>query len=226
MIQFNLLPDLKREYIKAKRQKHITIVVSMLTAATSLFIFTMLFLTVHVFQQTHIKNLDKDIAANKKTLESTPDLNKVLTIQNQLSSLPGLHDKKPVTSRLFTYISQITPANVSIGNISLDFDNETMSLSGGADTLSTINKFVDTIKFTTYKVGGEDSSDKPFSKVVLSSFSRGEKDSTYNISLTFNPAIFESSNEVTLVVPKIISTRSETEKPDELFKALPEVKQQ
>ena len=39
MIQFNLLPDLKMEYIKARRQKHTLMFTSMLTAATAVTVF-------------------------------------------------------------------------------------------------------------------------------------------------------------------------------------------
>lgn len=226
MIQFNLLPDVKQQYIKAKRQKHTVIVVSLLMAASSLFIFTMLFLTVNIFQKAHLRNLDDDIQVSTKSLNDIPDLNKVLTIQNQLNSLPGLHDKKPVTSRLFGYMSQITPANVTIGNLSLNYAEETITITGQADSLSTVNKFVDTIKFTSYKIGEEDQQEKPFSEVVLGTFARDETEATYTINFKFKPGIFDSSKDVKLVIPKIISTRSETEKPGDLFKELPKPDQQ
>lgn len=231
MIQFNLLPDVKQEYMKAKRQKHSVIIISLLVAAVSLFIFVMLFLTVNVFQKKHISDLDTDIASSTKTLKDIKDLDKILTIQNQLKSLPDLHDAKPVTSRLFGYLTQITPAQVSLGNVNLNYESKTMIISGTADSLSTINKFVDTIKFTTYTeaVGAETASagaTKPFSSVVLSSFSKGEEGSTYQISLAFEPTIFDSKKTITLVVPKTITTRSETEKPNQdIFQALPKENQ-
>lgn len=225
MIQFNLLPDVKQEYIKAKRQKHSVIVISLLVAAASLFVFVMMFLTVYVFQRQHIKDLDSEIATSSATLKDTPDLDKVLTIQNQLKSLSQLHDAKPVTSRLFGYLSQVTPSAVTLGKINVDFTNATISVEGSADALSTVNKFVDTLKFSTYQEEGVASKDsdqpKPFKDVVLASFSRSDKETTYSINLNFDPAIFDSSKKITLAVPKIISTRSETEKPTELFKALP-----
>ena len=227
MIQFNLLPDVKQQYIKARRQKHTVIVVSLMTAATSLFIFVMLFLTVHLFQKQTMKNLESDIAASSTNLKGVKDLDKILTIQNQLKSLPDLHDNKPVTSRLFTYLTQLTPAQVSIAEVDLDFNEKTMSISGTADSLSTVNKFVDTLKFSTYAAtpSGDESSNssegKPFSNIVLSSFSKSETRTTYEISFVFDEAIFASQNNIALTVPKIISTRSETEKPTELFQALP-----
>jgi hypothetical protein len=95
MIQFNLLPDVKQQYIRAKRMKRTAIVVSFLVAASSVFVFVMLFLSVYVFQKKHIDNVNNDIQASVKTLKETPNLNKILTIQNQLNTLPSLHAQKP-----------------------------------------------------------------------------------------------------------------------------------
>jgi hypothetical protein len=233
MIQFNLLPDVKQQYIRAARMKRTAIVVSFLVASTSLFIFIMLFLSVYVFQRTHMKNLSNDIQSKTSELKSIPDLDKVLTIQNQLKSLPALHDSKPVTSRLFGYLTKVTPAQVTVGKTDVDFSTSTISLTGGADSISSINKFVDTLKFATYVDSNVSSSGseqttttKPFSEVVLSTFNRTDKGASYTINLKFDPAIFNSSKKIEITVPSITSTRSETEKPTELFKALPEVKAQ
>lgn len=226
MIQFNLLPDVKQEYIKAKRQKHSVIVISLLAASASLFIFVMLFLTVNVFQKGHIGRLTDDIKESTDILNNTKDLDKILTIQNQLNSLPELHDAKPVTSRLFGYMTQVTPAQVTIGDIQLNYEEKTLSLTGTADSLSTINKFVDTLKFTTYVEGAADQADtgdakKPFSDIVLASFARSKEGSTYQITLNFDSEIFNAKKQTTLIVPKTITTRSETEKPKDLFQELP-----
>lgn len=223
MIQFNLLPDVKMQYIRAKRQKHTMLAVSLLVAASALTIFILLFATVYIFQKNHLKDLDADIKTTTKKLEETPDLNKVLTVQNQLKSLPQLHNDKPVASRIFGYITQLTPNQASIGNMAVDFETSKITLTGTTDSISTVNKFIDTLKFTTFNVSNSDREQgKPFKDVVMSSFAHSDKDTTYSISLSFEPIIFNSSKDVTLVVPKIISTRSETEKPTELFKALPQ----
>lgn len=227
MIQFNLLPDVKQQYIKTNRRKRTVIVVSFLIAASSLAVFVVLFLSVYVFQKNHINNLSNDIKSSTQKLKDIPDLNKVLTIQNQLKELPDLHAEKPVTSRLFGYLNKLTPNQITIGNIKLDYSESTMTLTGSADSLSTVNKFVDTLKFSTYtdtlQVEQKEKK-KVFSEVVLTSFSRSDKDATYTISFKFDPLIFDSSHNIEITVPNITSSRSETEKPTELFKALPEKK--
>lgn len=215
MIQFNLLPDVKLEFIKARRLKHTVVMIAIIVSASALALLTVLFMTVVVFQKKHMDDLTKDIKASTAKLESVQDLDKILTVQNQLNSLPALHDQKPVTSRLFGYIQQVTPQKVSISSLELDYETQTLKIKGGADAISTVNKYVDTLKFTDYTLGSEQK--KAFSEVVLSTFTRDDKSASYEITFKFDPAIFDTKNDVKLVVPNIISTRSATEKPEALF---------
>ena len=232
MIQFNMLPDVKQQYLKAAQTKKTAVTAGILITAASVFIFTILFLSVHVFQKKNLSDINNDIKSATETLNNTPDLNKVLTIQNQLKSLPALQAQKPVVTRLFPFLSAVTPASINIGDLEVSYLDNTMKITGTADSLQSVNKFVDTLKFTTYSIvpadgtAPEPSTSKPFSAVVLSDFTRTDVEATYTITLSFDPVIFSSDNNVALSVPKIISTRSETEKPTELFKALPETKQQ
>lgn len=218
MIQFNLLPDIKLEYIKTRRVKRVVMTSASLVTGGSLLVLFLLFAAVNGIQKRHMDALTRDIAKGSQTLRDIPDLNKVLTIQSQLGSLPGLHDAKPVATRLFGYIAQTTPSNLKMNSLDLDFTALTMKVTGEADTLNTVNQFVDTLKFTTYKTEAEGSEAVPaFSAVVLSSFGRGEKNATYEVTFNFDPIIFNNDNAVALTVPKIITTRSQTEKPGDLF---------
>ena len=233
MIQFNLLPDVKLEFIKTQRTKRHVIVVAGITSAVAL-AFLILLYSVIFAQSNHMKDLTKDIAEKSEKIKKTPDIEKVLTIQNQLNKLPELHASKPVSSRMFDYISQVTPSNVSIAAIDIDFNLTTLEITGSSDSLSSVNKYVDTLKFTDYKYE-ELQGDKmvtvktrAFSEVVLTSFGRNEDDDNkaevakYTISFKFDKTIFDLSKQVALEIPKnFITTRSQTEKPEELFKALP-----
>jgi Tfp pilus assembly protein PilN len=217
MIQFNLLPDVKLEYIKSKQMKHSIIMLSIVITGVAVGIFVLLFLTVNVLQKKHINDQTNDIKKYSDQLKQIPDLDKILTVQDQLNALPDLHAKKVVATRLFNYLTQVTPAQASISEFKIDFTQNTMSFTGSADSLVTVNKFVDSLKFTDYTVANATESKKAFSDVVLSSFSRSDTSTSYLIDLKYDPVIFDSANEVTLKVPNIISTRSETEKPEALF---------
>ena len=92
MIQFNLLPDVKIKYIKTQRTKRMVILVSLLVSAASLALVTIMFVSVQVIQKKSLNDLSKDIVAETKQLQDVQDLDKILTIQNQLTALPALHD--------------------------------------------------------------------------------------------------------------------------------------
>lgn len=219
MIQFNLLPDVKLEYIKARRSKRMVLLTATGVAGFALFVTVSLFIVVNVLQTKHINDLNTDIKTKTATLKEVPNLDKILTVQNQLNSLTSLHSQqKPATSRMFDYLTQLTPATATISTVKLDFDTNTITIAGNADTLATVNKYVDTLKFTTYTTTDSTTPTKAFSEVVLSAFSASsDKGATYEITAKFDPMIFDNTQQVKLTTPKITSTRSETEKPTDLF---------
>ncbi|MDB5170245.1 MAG: hypothetical protein JWN82_641 [Candidatus Saccharibacteria bacterium] len=218
MIQFNLLPDVKLQYMRAERTKRLVVSIASTVTVVSLIILVVLCLVVFVFQKKYMNDLSSDITTYSKDLQATPDLNKILTVQNQLNSLTDLHKQKPDPTRLFPYIKQITPADASIASLTIDFETQTMVITGAANSLSTVNKYVDTLKFTEYKK--DDQTTKAFSEVVLATFGRADKGASFTINLKFDPVIFSNTEKVTLSVPDKITTRSETEKPGALFEAL------
>jgi Tfp pilus assembly protein PilN len=208
MIQFNLLPDVKMQYVKARRTMHMVTLISFAVGAAALFVLLLLILTVDVAQRKSLNDLNGDIKKYSKQVRDVPNINKILTIQNQLSTLTSLHDQKVVTSRLFPYISQLTPNQASISKLSVDFTANTFTITGDAPTLDVVNTYIDTLKNTNYVLGDASSSaptsqkpPKAFSQVVLSSFGRTEKGATYTITLNFEPLIFNSAKDVKLSVP-------------------------
>lgn len=222
MIQFNLLPDVKLEFIKIKRTKHLVLVTAFIISGVSLAILAVMFSTVSVLQEGHLDNLSAEIAEDIKTLKEFPELEKILTIQNQLNSINALHAKKPNLSRLVYYLSIITPETVTISSADLVIETPTLNISGNAPDLATINKLVDTLKFAKYTVDGETMTSHPFSKVVLTNFtaSIAGLPASYTIDLVYDPVLFDRNKIVKIIVPSQITTRSETEKP-KLFQPNP-----
>ncbi|MEX2014375.1 MAG: hypothetical protein WD885_00365 [Candidatus Saccharimonadales bacterium] len=256
MVQLNLLPDVKMQYIKARRRKRLILGASFVVSAFFLTLFILLFVYVRFAQQKHMANLSKDITEKTSELQSKNDINKILTVQNQLISLPGLHDDKTISSRLFDYMQQVTPADATISDINIDFLENKVVIEGNAEQISVVNKFADTLKFTGFIVNEKDNEDqalqcalgnieqtsevineeqegvkglcRAFSEVVLAEFALSDDDDnssgvTYKIEFNFDAKIFENiqpaegKKAIELIVPNIISTRSATEKPDELF---------
>ncbi len=238
MIQFNLLPDVKLEYLKAQYRQRVAVTTSIVVSVFFLVVLIGLFIFVRIAQPHQMNAVSSDIKKQTAEINKVEDLNRILTVQNQLKSLPALHDNKAISSRLFDYLVQLTPAQATISDVTLDLEANTLSIQGNADALSTVNKFADTLKFTNFKSNGADGKDgKAFSNVVLSSFALtaqsssggANKQVSYTLDFAFDPVIFENvkdadgkTTDVKLTVPSIITTRSAVEKPGALFDAQPQ----
>lgn len=220
--QLNLLPDVKLEYLKTTRTKRLVYSVSMIVIISSAAIILLLVSIAYVFQKKNLSDLQKDITSYNQQLKDVPDLSKILTIQNQLATLPGMHEQKAVAARLLDYIPQITPLQASITSLKVDFAANTMTIVGAAPQLDVANTYTDTLKFTTYHMTNTTDADpstetKAFSNVVLSQFVRNNSGATFTIDFTYDPVIFDSNSAVKLSVPHIISSPSSTEQPTAIF---------
>jgi Tfp pilus assembly protein PilN len=223
MIELNLLPDVKMEYIKAQNLRRMTFTISALVTVVAVVLLGFL-ISVNQLQKKHLSDLTDDITRDSAQLKSKKDISKILTVQNQLASLTALHAGKPAASSLFTYLNQVTPSDVDISNLHVDFTANTMAITGGANSLSDVNKYIDTLKFTTYKTadGGKTAA---FGNVVMSSFAvnseakDGSKPASYTINLSYDPKIFDITQKVTLKIPNITTTRASLDNPTPLFQA-------
>lgn len=228
MIQLNLLPTIKAEYVKAERTKRTVVVLSVIVSITTLGIVGLLASVAYGAQALQLNNLNDEIQKSSSELNQVQDLDKILTIQNQLNALTPLHDAKPVMSRLFTYIQQTTPESVSIDTLKVSNADLTWNIEGKAPSFELINKYVDTLKFTEIEQA-DPNAEKiyAYKEVVLSDFAKstgGDPGYTYTISLKFNDQLFSSASpDIKLVVPAITTTRSQTQLPsDAIFAPNPE----
>ena len=221
MIQLNLLPDVKVKFIKTQRIKRLSLMISIPVCVLLIALLSFLTYDVYVIQKNKLSSTSEAISADSEQLNKINGLGKILTIQNQLNSLDSLHSQKPVTSRLFTYIQQFTPAGISISDFKLDYATSTINVQGDASSVVAVNQFADTLKFSQYSVAGSAANKNAFKSVVLSSFTAGTKVS-FTITFQFDSALFSStSSKIALVIPSIVTTRSQTENPDALFKPQP-----
>jgi hypothetical protein len=230
MIQLNLLPDVKLEYIRAQRSRRLVFTVSIIVGVVAIALLALL-LSVDGLQKKHLNDLNRDIGSESSKLQNEPQIGKILTVQNQLESLTALHAAKPAASRLFdNYLNQVTPAQVNISSLNFDFVKQTATITGTADALSSINKYVDTLKYTNYTVSGSTTATPAFSNVVLSAFSlntsstnttsnNSSQAANYTVTLSYDKNIFDITKAVTLSVPNLIATRSQITQPGDLFKA-------
>ncbi len=214
MIQFNLLPDVKVQYIKTQRTKRMVMLTSVVIAGVSVLIVAMTF-SYSLTQKRHLTKLDKHIKSIRTELESNKELTKILSVQNQLNSLPQLYAGRPAADRLPVYIEQTTPSNVGISKLTIDFSTSTIEVSGSATSLSSVNTYVDTLKYTKFKQNTENASDgktesiNAFKDVVMTKFGTEKGQSSYTINLNFDPLIFDGTKSISLDVPSLITTYSQ-----------------
>lgn len=225
MIQLNLIPDVKKEYLKSQRLKKTITMSSFIASGFFLAIVVILIGTVYLFQKSRINSLQSNIDSNISALQNINDLDKILTVQNQLNALPQLHDEEPKTSRLFNYLSKLTPNTVKLENLIVDFDPDaaTIEVRGHAKSFKEVNKFVDAIKNATYVTVDDDQgrseAKKAFFDVVLSQIDKdNDEDSNrstiFAANFSYETDIFSDTfSKVTLSVPNITSSVSVNEKP-------------
>lgn len=226
MIQFNLLPDIKQEYIRAQRTRRLISVISVLVTAAAIALCVILVVGVNLVEKHHLSNLNQNIQQDTAKIKSIPHINDILTVQNQLNSLEQLHNSKPAAKRLYSYLNSMTPANADISELDIDFTQNTMQITGTASNLNLVKQFVDTLKHTQYQIEGQSNSKvNAFSQVVLSSFGTSDNRASYTINLDFDPTIFNNTDNIKLDVPQDQASHANTVNSSDLFKAKPKGRQ-
>lgn len=217
MIQFNLLPDIKLEYLKAERNRRLVISISSIITVVAILVVASLFSYTEV-QKAQISRLSSDIKQQGVALSSQANINSILTIQNQIQTLTTLHEQEPNVTNLATYLNQLIPVTANLSSLAVDFNADTIVMSGNADTLVTVNQLVDSLKFATYSIKGVTGTNPAFSNVVLSNIGLNQGIAGFTINLSFDPSLFNNTETVTLNVPSKVTTRSQLDQPITLFK--------
>ncbi|MCA9330144.1 hypothetical protein KDA11_05830, partial [Candidatus Saccharibacteria bacterium] len=125
MIELNLLPDVKQEFVRSQRLSRKITIIMIITSIAAIGVVIFFAFTVYVVQAATNGLLDGSIKDRAEKLQKTDNLARNLTIQNQLKTLPELHDQKQIYSRLFTYLPILNPAQPNTVKISkLDINSE------------------------------------------------------------------------------------------------------
>lgn len=226
-VQFNLLPDIKMAHAKTLRTRNLVVSIAVLASGIALGILILLFVSVNIVQKKQMGDADKDIESLTNQIKNTPNIETALTSQNQLESLSGLHRNKHISSRIFGFLPQVVPSNVSVKRVNLDFTTNTLSIEGSTDSQVAFNTFVDTLKFTNFKIGNEEGDGKKaFTTITPSSYSLSDEGVTYALDVVFDPTLFSNNlldgdgkpQAPVLIVPKLTTTHASSEDPANLFK--------
>jgi Tfp pilus assembly protein PilN len=217
-VEFNLLPDLKMEVVKTTRLRKTIFSFAFLASAASLTIFALLLFTVYIVQNKQLSDANRAIESANSQLKAINGLDKILTVKNQLQTLPNLHQGKHINSRLFTYLPQVTPVNVNITSMTVDLAANTMQIAGTAASQHAVNTFIDTLKFTKFITAGDSSAKNAFPTVIETNFSISGNQVSFLLDINFDAALFSNSQTPPeLQVPTLTTTRSVVDNPSQLF---------
>lgn len=233
MIQINLIPDIKREYLRARRTRDIAISVSMIAGVASVGVVGLLLLILGA--QTGREVLaDRSIDGEYEQLSSVEDLSDMVTIDNQLGLISGQHAAKSMHSRVFSILEVINPTepnSVRFTDVSVDPAESVIVLEGNASGgYPAVEALAKTIENTVIEStgGSEGSSDTPLATEIIigeTSYGRDAEDRRvlrFEMTIKYTPEVL--TNQLTSVrvaspTKKIDVTDSRQRVPESLFSA-------
>lgn len=191
-VQFNLLPDSKLSFNREQHIKKLVYTIAIIASAVSIVAFLLMLGLVDGVQKKLMSDAAAKVDKSSSQLQALK-VDRIITVQSQLEALPALHQNKHITSRIFAYLPKITPPNVSINKLDLDLTNNTMTISGTADSQKAVNTFVDVLKYATYTVGSQTAPAPAFQNVVESGFNLNVSSVGYTVNLQFDPKLFTNT---------------------------------
>ena len=161
MIEINLLPDVKRDLIKAQQLRNIVTFVSIIIGGAMLAGVVLLFLTTQ--GQQFVMGLKTNEISNKfAEMQKIKDGETAATLRNQLNAIQKIRNASPDTSRL---IGTILPAIQTTGENAVQFsavnyepETRIVSIEGQAGNgFPALEAFIKTIKYSQIIYDGEGS---------------------------------------------------------------------
>lgn len=230
MIQINLLPDVKQEYLRAKRTRNMVISVSIVAGLASVGVVVALLLIRGVQIGLDIA-ADNSIKKEYDNLRSIEDLTELVTLQNQLNEIGKQHDNKSMDSRLFNVLQAINPRSpndVQYTAVTLDPSKNVLRIEGVAEGgYPAVETFKKTIENTDieYKRGDDLITEDLASKVSIGETNFGENSQgkrvlRFQVFVDINELLFSNkAKKVEVQAPdrSIDVTDSRIGVPDSLF---------
>lgn len=124
MIQINLIPDIKQEFLNAQRTRNVVVTGAIIAGVAAVGV-VVLALVALGGQHLLDKAADDDIDKWNNEIVKVEDASSILTVQNQLSTLKQVGDSKQITSRLL----DATTAALSAGTTSVAFSSISLQQS-------------------------------------------------------------------------------------------------
>ena len=232
MIEINLIPDVKREYLKTKLARNAVVTISVFVGVAMAGLAVILG-TVVGSQLIAQSIQDRTIKEDSAKLMNIQDIDKMVTIQQQLETIGGQFDSRHISSRLFDVLSAINPEspnNVTISTLKLNPEEKTVSIEGSAvNGYMALEVFKKTIVNTKVQLKEADkdvniplAQDIKTGDTSFGESAEGQRVLRFAFTFTYPNELFSvSESTVTIVTPqgKIDVTDSKLGVPDSLFGA-------
>lgn len=205
MIEVNLIPDVKLELLKARRQHKLVISASIAVAIISVGLVVLM--SVFTFGgQALADNLAQSRIDDKtKELKGVEDLSQTLTLQAQLNKLTEVQGDKNISSRLFDILSVVVPSGdnaVKITRLNFKSEENTIELEAeAANGYEAMEVFKKTLAETTFHYNEDDEAAEP--ENIATGISEGERtygeDSNgkrilrFTLSFTYPDKLFDAT---------------------------------
>ena len=181
MISLNLLPDVKKDLLRVRRERNLVVSISVVVVGASIGVLLLLSGTLGVLVATKalMENGIKNDEQTIKQAQKKKQLDKYITVQNQLKQIGKLKSDQQVYSRLMDYLTQLNPAapnNVQISSAKIEApagssstssssssasaDGITMTIEGKTTNFSALDVYKNTLSKAqlSYEVEEEDAS--------------------------------------------------------------------
>ena len=150
MIQINLLPDLKQQFLKMRRYRQIMSIVTGVVGVVCFVMIGYLYVKTNVWQKNQKAKLEASVQTEVAKIGSDSDLNTILGIQHKLNSLQTLYDFKVPTMRAEDIVKLLLQDSYDqVNNYSFDFEEGTFQISGNSksyeETQIIVNRFANAL---------------------------------------------------------------------------------
>lgn len=138
MIQVNLIPDVKLELVKAQRHRDTVILSSIIASAVAVTFLIIVALWVFLGQGVTLRGLTEDIKSSHAQFVAIEDIEKTVTLSNQMANIDSSHQQKSMTSRVFGLLNALsmtgTENSIAVSNFTINTDSKTMTITAQTET--------------------------------------------------------------------------------------------
>lgn len=212
MIEINLVPDVKRELLRTRMLRNMVISVAIIVGIAAASTAVVLGLIVGG-QWVREQSQDAEIAKKAEELRSVDDLDKTVAIQQQLTKINELHEKKNINSRLLDLIHAINPPapnDVRFSSVKLNPEEKSITIEGSAQNgysaLEVLKKTIMNTKIQTKQDGNEEKTDLTATitdgDTSFGEDAEGKKVLRFSFSFTYDERLFAvSKDKVGIITP-------------------------